>query len=146
MFKRIWTLVTTLLLLSNLSAQIHRSLHKTYALEDSITSINIDIFEHDEQEVVQWAGNTIMTETQVQLFGASEGVLNHYIDTGRYEIELVVEEKDLKIISKDMVRRPIKTTSGDCSELVKIRFYVPEEFEKVDDDLWRKKEEEEEEE
>lgn len=138
------TLVCCLIFLGSICGQIHKSLHKIYTLEDSITSISFDIFEQDEKEVVQWAGNTLMTETKIQLFNASKGILNHFVEQGRFEIELIVEGTDLKIVSKDKERQAIKTTSGVSSEIVNVRFFVPEDFEKVNDNLWMKKIEEEE--
>lgn len=146
MFKMFSSLTFCLFLMGNAFAQIHQSLHKIYTLEDSITSISFEIFEQDEREVVQWAGNTMMTETKIQLFNASKGILNHFIENGRFEIELVVEGTDLKIISKDMERPAIKTTKGVSSEIVSIRFFVPEDFEKANDNLWVKKVKAEEEE
>lgn len=144
MLKLCSTLVCFLFLCGNLFGQIHKSLHKTYTLEDSITTISFEIFDQDEREVVPWAGNTLMTETKIQLFNASKGILNHYIEQGRFEIELIVEGTDLKIISKDKERKEIKTTKGVSSEIINVRFFVPEEFEKVSDNQWKKKVKEEE--
>ena len=120
-----------------LSAQLQKHLHKTYEIADSIDMIVLDTYDN-RYEAVPWAGNTIMTETKIQLYEASNAILEHFMEKGRYDLEPYIEGTLLKLVSKDKERRAIKTSKGESFEVFELRIFIPEDFEKSGDHTWVK--------
>lgn len=112
------------------NAQLSKVIHQTYDINDAET-ISLQIT--GEYKIEKWAGNTIMTETSVELYDAKPSILKYFVENGRYEI--VAEDKDAtySLKSKDSERKAIKTKKGECYEFVKIRIFVPEDFEVVNE-------------
>lgn len=167
------TYIYTLLLLlipSIGSAQQQKTLHQTFEIEE-VERLNFDLY--GEIEVEKWEGNTVLTETKIEVHDATKGIFNHFINEGRYEIiladspsakvskteqyalnedyfnddapssstaaeevpaaepEEVVTEPEAGVVyltSKDSERKPIRTRTGECLEVVKIRIFIPEDF------------------
>lgn len=109
-------------------AQLEKVLHQTFFLEEiDLVALNVA----GDIEIEQWAGNTIMTETRVKLYEGSPGIINYFVKAGRYDIEKEdFGTTGIKLNSKDNIRRPIRTKTGECYEEVTVRVFVPEDFEK----------------
>ena len=117
-----------LLYFSNISfAQLEKTIHQTFEVKEK-TVISLDLI-GDSTLIVPWAGNTILTETKIELYDASPSILKHYIEKDqRYVIEADTTGSSLLLFSKTKERKPIKTQKGACFEQVKIRVFVPEDF------------------
>ncbi|MFK7933625.1 MAG: hypothetical protein AB8G22_08945 [Saprospiraceae bacterium] len=118
-------------------------MHQTFLLEEvDLVSLNIA----GDVAVEKWAGNTILTETRVKIFDSSRGIINYFIKAGRYDI---VEEEfgseGILLASKDNIRRPIKTQTGECREEIVVRIFIPEDFDDDGSGRLRRQEEEEQE-
>ena len=109
-----------------LFGQLRKVIHTTFDVDEA-NSILFDLY--DEYEVELWAGDNIMTETTIKLYEGSEGILKHFIENGRYEIEIKLEETALTLVSKDKERKPIKTRKGECFEQVNHKIFLPDTFE-----------------
>lgn len=110
-------------------AQLQKILHQSFEIEE-INSISLDL--HGEYELEKWAGNTILTETSIQLYDANPNILKFLIKNGRYEIESDSEGETFKLESKDKQRRSIKTKEGECFEFVNLKIFIPEDFDITD--------------
>lgn len=78
-------------------------------------------------EVETWAGNTILTETKVQMDNIPPKILKHFINQGRYEIIENNSETAIELSLKKANRRTIRTKSGEAAETINIKVYVPED-------------------
>lgn len=116
------------------SAQLKHIQHETFLL-DTLDQVHINVV--DPFVVEHWAGNRVMTETQVQLYQASENVLEFFRKQGRYNIQQDTSRKDaLVLFSQDTERKPLRTKHGDCEERIKVRIFLPENFTKKSDRIW----------
>ncbi len=107
-------------------SQVEKTIHQTFDLGES-KSIMLDLA--GEYSIQPWAGNTVMTETRVELYDASPAIMNHvYEKEERYKIEADTLGGAIKLISFDKKREPIRTRSGTCTEIVHINVFVPENF------------------
>ncbi|MEL7021577.1 MAG: hypothetical protein AAGK47_08215 [Bacteroidota bacterium] len=110
-----------------LHAQLEKILHHTFVL-DSVDLVMLDVA--GEIVIEPWAGNAIMTETHIKIYDSSKGIIDYFVKAGRYDVIAESEQdKQLTLLSKDKIRRPIRTKSGVCHEEVVIRIFIPEEFE-----------------
>lgn len=130
--------VITMLLLfcwtGTLSAQLKHTQHQTFQM-DSINTVRINLV--DPFTVETWAGNQVMTETQVQLYQASESVLKFFLKNERYTIVPDSTTTDaLALHSKDTERKKIKTKFGECEERITVRIFVPKNFEQQGEQVW----------
>ena len=91
----------------------------------------------DSTLVEPWAGNTLMTETRIELYGASPSLLRHFIEKEkRYQIESdTLENTTIHLFSTVDERRTITTKNGDATEIVRVRLFVPEDFIKKEGNL-----------
>ena len=110
-------------------AQLSQVLHQTFDIDEA-NAISLNIV--GEYEIEKWPGNTIMTETSIQIYDASPSIFQHFVKAGRYEILGESADVSYQLSSKDIERKTIRTKRGDCYEFVKIRIFVPEDFEVVD--------------
>ncbi len=129
-FKPILAWLVAFLLLANTAdAQLQKILHQSFDIEE-VTSISLDLY--GEYELEKWAGNTILTETHIQLYDASPNIMDFYVKQGRYDMEGTLDGEHFKMISKDKVRKTLKTKEGECFEFIKLRIFIPEDFTIVD--------------
>lgn len=112
-----------------ISAQLSQVIHQTFAIDEA-DAISLDIV--GEYEIEKWAGNTVMTETSIQIYDATPSIFKFFVKEGRYEILGESKDTDYQLSSKDTERRTIRTKRGDCYEFIKIRVFVPEDFDVVD--------------
>lgn len=134
-------LLVLVVIYHNLSfAQNQRILHQSFEL-DTATTLQLDL--HGTFIVEPWVGNAILIETQVQIFDTPEGVFNHYIKEGRYEIESKLEGTTLFLVAKDKERRPIKTPKGTSKEEVVVKIFMPDKLQPAGTNTWTKPKEKE---
>ncbi len=115
--------------------QYRKVVHQTFET-DSVDQIVIQLV--GDLVIESWPGNIIMTETTVNIFDASSGLVKHMMKAGRYESisERPNESMILTITSKDQDRRDIKVrrkVGGELVErkvfeLVDVRVFIPEDF------------------
>jgi len=126
MKKLIPLLMSFLFFALNANAQLQKILHQSFEIEE-VNSISLDLY--GEYEIEKWAGNTILTETHIQLYDATPSILRFFVEQGRYEIEgNISNETSFAMVSKDKVRKSLKTKEGECYEFIKVRILVPEDF------------------
>lgn len=121
--------ITCVLFCSTAHAQLEKIIHKTFELNDSVDQISLDL--SGEYSIEKWAGDMILAETTVQLYGAGKNVMKYFVDQGRYDINGAEASKNFALVSKDKRELPIRTQRGSCNEIVNIRLLVPEEFQIV---------------
>lgn len=127
----------------SLSAQLKHTQHQTFQL-DSINQVQINLV--DPFTVETWAGNQLMTETQVQLYQASESVLQFFLKNDRYSIVTDSAATNMmSLLSKDTERKRIRTKFGECEERIAVRIFVPKNFEQKGENTWARPAKEEEE-
>ncbi len=116
-----------------LAAQLQRVMHQSFTL-DTAHVITFEL--PGNLSVETWAGDNILVETKAQLYDASEGILNHFIEKGRYKLEAELQADTLRVTAFDPKRDPIKTLKGECSEVVVVRFFIPDTFSQADSTRW----------
>lgn len=122
--------IFSLLLICSAGAQIKKTLHKTYDI-DSVNNISLNLV--GEYEVLTWAGSTVLVETSIELYDANINIFKFFLKEGRYKIDLNLDDQTAAFVSHDTVRKTIKTSKGQCWEIVKSKIYIPEEFAILDD-------------
>ncbi len=136
MLKKMMGLVLLALLAStSVEAQLQKILHQTFKAEGA-QAVKLDIV--GELVVEPWAGNLIMTETNIVLENASPGIMKHFVEMGRYEIVQHQTEgsTEITLVSKDKVRPKIKSKRGEFKEEVQVRVFMPEFFQQSTDSVW----------
>ncbi|HMO40316.1 MAG TPA: hypothetical protein PKC76_12595 [Saprospiraceae bacterium] len=117
-----------------LSAQNQRFIHKVFEL-DTAFALQLDLYGAYETEL--WAGNTVMVETKVSLYNASENILTHFIKEGRYEVVAELAGHTLLLSSKEKTRQPLGTLKGGTSrEEVQVRVFIPEKMQPTGTLTW----------
>lgn len=114
-------------------AQLQRVMHQAFPL-DTVDFLQMDL--PGTFQVETWAGDNVLTETKIQLFDASEGILKHFVEKGRYRLETKITSDSLYLFAVDNERKPIRTLKGECSETVELRIFVPDTFEEETPNLW----------
>ncbi len=131
MKKATFFLLSFFLLTGLLQAQSKRTLHQTFDVS-GIEEIRLDLY--GEVELVPWAGAQIMSETQVVLQGAPKHILTFFIEEKkRYQIEEIISPETYLLQSTDKERKEIMYKGNTCYEEVKVRLFIPEDFEIVED-------------
>ncbi len=125
----LFLLTVGLLSFQTINAQLSQVIHQTFDIDEA-TSISLNLV--GEYEIEKWPGNTIMTETSVQIYDATPSILKHFISAGRYEILGESTDDSYGLTAKDSERKAIQTRRGDCYEFIKMRVFVPEDFDVVD--------------
>ena len=118
-------------------AQLKKTVHQTIDIGE-VQNINLDIY--GEYEIEIWPGNTIMSETKIELYDASPHILKFFLEEQeRYKILADPNGENLSVYSNDKERRAISYKGVECAEIIKLKLYVPEEFEVVNPKTLRKK-------
>ncbi len=134
MWMKSWILLAFLLVPGWSMGQLQRILHQTFQT-DSVFRIQLGI--DWEITTKPWAGNNVLTETEVKLYDGSIGIFEHAIAQGRYQIAmdtLAPGNVRLRLLDKD--RFPIRTKKGECFEEINLTVYVPDRFELVRENIW----------
>ena len=116
------------------NAQLTKVLHQTFEI-DSVEKITLSLV--GEYEVEKWAGNTILTETKIEIYDATKGIFKFFIEEkGRYDIVAEIDGMNATIFSNDSERRTIKNkeTDKECYEFIRLKIFVPEDF-NIDDPI-----------
>lgn len=139
--KYTFLLFSFLFLSISANAQLKKTVHQTFEIGEA-RNINLDVF--GEYEIEAWPGNTIMSETKIELYDASPHILKFFLEEKeRYKLTLNGEgEESVSLVSNDKERRSIQYKGKECFEQVKVKIFVPEEFVEVNPKTLRKKEEE----
>lgn len=103
---------------------------------DSAKTVQLEIT--GEYQVLEWAGNSILAETNVQIWEASREILNQLIKDGRYDLatdsSAGPNAKNVRIFTKNVDRKPIKRLDGQkCLEIAVTKIFVPDTFYISDD-------------
>lgn len=109
------------------SGQVKKTIHQTFELSEENTQVELDIF--DEFEVEEWSSNNIMIVTTATLESGAQHVLDFYVREGRYSVEKSGEKEALTLTSKDKVRKGMKYKDSMIYEIVKMKLYIPENYE-----------------
>ncbi len=107
----------------NLFSQIATTFHQSFTINEDIPLIVIDL--DYPVQVEEWAGNTILVETSVQLSNTSKQLLDYYIRDGRYKVEQKDYTAAIEYGHKKMARKAIYTQNGPCKETVLVKIYTP---------------------
>ena len=119
------------------NAQLAKTIHQTFDLGEAET---VDLNVQGDIEIEAWAGNSVMTETKIELYDATPAVLKYFVEElGRYEIEAQERGAGLALVSKDQTRRSIQYKGQQCYETTKTKIFVPDTYEIVGDTQLRKK-------
>ncbi len=107
----------------NLFSQIATTFHQSFTVNEDIPLIVIDL--DYPVQVEEWAGNTILVETNVRLSNTSKQILDYYIKDGRYKVEQKDYSAAVEFGHKKMTRKAIYTQNGPCKEDVLVKIYTP---------------------
>jgi hypothetical protein len=107
-------------------AQVEKTIHQTFNVEGAQT-ISVQI-KGGEYEVQNWAGNTILIETNIKLEQATTQILNYVIEQGRYEVVLDQQNGSFTLKDKQTQRNRLRSKTGDCVENISMKILVPDEF------------------
>ena len=121
-------------------AQLKKTLHKVFEVPETTNLLVFNIYESDSYDIIPWAGNTIMTETQVEMYQASRGVFDFFLEEGRYDFITAPQSDSLVISSKDLLRRVIKLEDVEAVEKVHSRIYIPDYFLQQSTTVWERPE------
>lgn len=131
----LWTLLVAFLpMQAPVEAQVQRILHQEFAVSDSITEIKATLY--GDYTVEPWPGNNVLLESQIKLYNATEGILKHYLEAGRYELLSEYQGPVLVLTARDLEHPTIKTNRGESFEDLQQRLFVPEDFQEVGQGHW----------
>ncbi|MFN0035599.1 MAG: hypothetical protein ACKVUS_11065 [Saprospiraceae bacterium] len=133
--KLLLPLLFALLFLQTAHAQMERTMYQVFEI-DSAQTVKFEIA--GEYNVLEWAGNSILVETNVQIWDASREILGHLIKDGRYDLatdsSASPNPKQVRIFTKHLDRKPIKRLDGQkCLEIAVTKIFVPDTFYISDD-------------
>lgn len=111
-------------------AQMERTMYQVFEV-DSAQTVHFEVA--GEYEVLEWAGNSILVETNVQIWDASREILAELIKIGRYDLatdsSTVPNPKQVRIFTKNLDRKPIKRLDGQkCLEIAVTKIFIPDTF------------------
>lgn len=134
-----YLLISGLLLLSAVSTsygQLQKTLHQSFEIPDSTRTLLIKFPEMDSWKIVSWAGNSIMTESNIKMYSANKGIFNFFLDKGRYNYMTYEKGDSLLMTGQDPKRDVIKAGDMECSEIVDVRIFIPDAFQEVSPGVW----------
>jgi len=111
-------------------AQMERTMYQVFEIDSAQT---VDFAVAGDYEILTWAGNSILVETNVQIWEASREILGELIKIGRYDLAAdsaaVPNPKQIRIFTKNLERKPIKRLDGQkCLEIAVTKIFVPDTF------------------
>lgn len=125
------------------NAQVHKSFHQIFEMSDSVSTIELKLVGAYEWE--HWAGNTIMLQTKVELYDASQATLDYFWEKDeRYTVEGQSGGKKMLLFALKQKRPGIKVGGVQCFEIVKQLLFIPEGFELTGEGVFVRPEEDEE--
>ena len=136
--KIIFPFLACLLASPFLYGQLQKTIHQSFVLPDSASTLLINLPEDDIWEVVPWSGNSIMTESNIKMYSANKGIFNFFIEKGRYEYQAFEKGDSLALAGENIKRLVIKAGEMECSEEVKVRIFIPDTFVEEEYGLWKR--------
>ncbi len=111
-------------------AQMERTMYQVFEI-DSAQTVTFEVV--GEYNIVEWAGNSILVETNVQIWDASREILGDLIKSGRYDLTtdstITPNPKQVRIFTKNLNRKSIKRLDGQkCLEIAVTKIFVPDTF------------------
>ncbi len=124
------TILLSLVFNNIAQAQMERTMYQVFEV-DSAQTVHFEVT--GEYDVLPWAGNSILVETNVQIWEASREILAELIKIGRYDLatdsSTVPNPKQVRIFTKNLERKPIKRLDGQkCLEIAVTKIFVPDTF------------------
>lgn len=115
------------LLALRVSAQMERTVYQVFEV-DSIQTVTLDIVGYTYPELHVWAGNSILTEANIQVWDASPEIVNYLIEQGRYAFDSEKTTDALRIFTKVRKREDIKLPGmpKKCVEQTTIKVFIPD--------------------
>jgi hypothetical protein len=122
-----------------MEAQIHDRLHWVFPV-DSVEQITFDLV--DPFDVENWAGNQVMVTSEITVYNATKGIMKFFIEEDRrWDIIDTLQNGVLLLDSYHSRRAPIQSGGETCYEVVKVKVFLPSEYEKLSDSqVWARKE------
>lgn len=116
-------------------AQMERTMYQVFEV-DSAQTVHFEVA--GEYQILEWAGNSILVETNVQIWDASREILADLIKIGRYDLATDStagpNPKQVRIFTKNLNRKSIKRLDGQkCLEIAVTKIFVPDTFYISDD-------------
>lgn len=130
MTNRLIAAISALFLVTGASAQMERTVYQVFEV-DSIQTVSLDIVNFTYPELHVWAGNSILTEVNIQVWDASPEIVKFLIDEGRYAFESEKTGETLRVFSKIRKRQDIRLQDmhSKCVEQTTIKIFVPDIYE-----------------
>ncbi|MCB0532237.1 MAG: hypothetical protein H6574_20235 [Lewinellaceae bacterium] len=112
------------------AAQMERTVYQVFEV-DSAKTVTLDIVGFTYPELHVWAGNSILTEANIQVWEASPEIVNFLIEQGRYAFEKEIEGDVLRIFTKIRKREDIKLPGmhTKCVEQTTVKVFIPDIYE-----------------
>ena len=117
-------------ILNAVQAQMKRTIYETFEV-DSSASVVLDLVGFTDIEIKAWAGNTVLTEVNIEIYDASPEILNYFVEQGRYKFAFERKGDAVNIATQVRERKVIKTKlsgPGGCQEKVGVRVFVPDNY------------------
>jgi hypothetical protein len=133
---RILLAALILFLAGNAFGQLRKTIHQSFDLPDSTKTLVINFPEADQWKVELWAGNSIMTESDIKMYSATKAIFNFFVEKGRYNYLTVEKGDSLAMVGQDPKRQIIKAGEMECSEEVLVRIFIPDTFEEQKPGTW----------
>ena len=110
--------------------QMERTMYQVFEV-DSVQTVDVTVA--GEYDILTWAGNSILVETNVQIWEASREILGELIKIGRYDLAVdssgMANPRQIRIFTKNLERKPIKRIDGQkCLEIAVTKIFVPDTF------------------
>ncbi len=112
------------------SAQMERTVYQVFEV-DSVQTVTLDIVNFTYPELHIWAGNSILTEANIQIWEASPEIVNEMIKEGRFAFESEKSGELLRIFTKLRKREDVRRQGMHTKfvEQTTIKVFVPDIYE-----------------
>lgn len=114
-------------------AQQVETIYQSFRL-DSIQTIQFSFT--DSVEVVPWEGASLLSETRIELYNANANILKHFLDSGRYAMEVQKSGAVIALSPKFKKRPPIKIKGIECQEIISNKIYIPLNYSTTTSNVW----------
>jgi hypothetical protein len=136
--KMVFSFLVCLLVSPYIYGQLQKTIHQSFVLPDSTSTLLINLPEDDIWEVVPWSGNSIMTESNIKMYSANKGIFNFFIEKGRYEYQALEKGDSLALAGEHTKRLVVKAGAMECTEEVQVRIFIPDTFVEEEYGLWKR--------
>jgi hypothetical protein len=107
--------------------QLEKTIHQTFNVTDAT---NIAVQVSGDFKVENWPGDAVLVETSIKLENATNAILKHVVETGRYTIVLEDQGNGSNFLLKEQntKRAKINTKNGLVNETIEIKIFIPSFF------------------